>query len=88
MDKENVRFHTMPTRLISIRGGSYLEVVIDEWIEIVDNYLNPFYQAITMDNLDILQENSGYGAISTTGETVPITSFFDFYEYIRNLNNQ
>ena len=87
LDKENIRFHTMPNRLTSIRGGSYLEVVLDEWIEIVDDYLNPFYQAITMDNLDILQENYGYGAISTTGEIVPITSFLDFAQYAQSTDN-
>ena len=85
LDKENIRFHTMPNRLISIRGGSYLEIVIDEWIDIVDNYLNPFYQSITVDNLNILQENGIYGAVSTTGEVIPITSFLDFNEYIQSI---
>ena len=84
LDKENIRFHTMPNRLISIRGGSYLEIVIDDWIEIVDNYLNPFYQSITADNLNIILENGGYGAISTTGEIIPITSFYDFYQYFQS----
>ena len=87
LDQENIRFHTMPGTLISIRGGSYLEVVIDEWIEIVDEYLNPFYQAITLDNLDILQKNGNYGAISTTGEELPITSFLDFNQYMKSLDN-
>jgi hypothetical protein len=75
----------MPGRLISIRGGSYLEVVIDEWVEIVDEFLNPFYQTITADNLDILQSSGEDGAISTTGEVVPITSFLDFNQYLKNL---
>ena len=85
LDRENIRFHTMPGRLISIRGGSYLEVVIDEWVEIVDEFLNPFYQTITADNLDILQSAGEDGAISTTGEVVPITSFLDFNQYLKNL---
>lgn len=85
LDKENIRFHTLPGRGVMIRGGSYLEVVLDEWVGIVDDYLNPFYQTITADNLDILQANGGNGAISTTGEEVPITSFLDFNQYVKNL---
>ena len=85
LDKDNICFHTMPGRLISIRGGSYLEIVIDEWVEIVDDCLNPFYQTITADNLDILQAAGEDGAISTTGEVVPLTSFLDFNQYLRDL---
>ena len=87
LDRENIRFHTMPGRLISIRGGSYLEVVIDEWVDIVNQYLNPFCQEITADNLNILQANGEEGAISTTGEIVPITSFLDFNQYLMDLQN-
>ena len=85
LDKENIRFHTLPSTLISIRGGSYLEIILDEWIEIVDSYLNPFHQAITADNLNILKQNGPYGAISTTGEIVPITSFLDFGAYLQSI---
>ncbi len=85
LDRENIRFHTLPGRGVFIRGGSYLEVVLDEWIEIVDDYLNPFYQTITADNLNILQANGAQGAVSTTGEEVPITSFLDFNQYLKNL---
>ncbi len=81
LEPESIRFHTMPGELISIRGGSYLQVVIDEWVGIVDDYLNPFYQAITADNLDILQKYESYGAISTTGEVLPLNSFLDFSQY-------
>ncbi len=85
LDKENIRFHTLPGRGVMIRGGSYLEVVLEEWVSIVDDYLNPFYQAITLDNLNILQVNGYEGAISTTGEEIPITSFLDFNQYLKNL---
>ncbi len=84
LDRENIRFHTLPSKLISIRGGSYLEIMLDEWTEIVDSYLNPFHQAITADNLNILKQNGPYGAISNTGEIVPITSFLDFDAYLQS----
>lgn len=82
MDKENIRFHTLPGTGISIRGGSYLEVDIDEWVGIVNDYLNPYHRIITADNLNILQANKLGGATSTSGDELPVTSFYDFSEYV------
>lgn len=82
LDKENVRFHTLPGTGVSIRGGSYYAVNIEEWLGIVNDYLNPFIQIITADNLNILQCSTDGGAISTTGEVVPVTSFYDFSQYV------
>ena len=87
MDKENVRFHTLPGNGVLIRGGSYWEVDLDSWVEIVNDYLSPYYQEITADNLNILQSAGTAGAVSTTGEAVPIESFLDFDQYVRSLNN-
>ena len=86
LDKENVCFHTLPGRGVMIRGGSYWEVDLDEWVSIVNDDLNPYYQVITADNLNILQSAGELGAVSTTGEAVPIESFLDFKAYIKNLN--
>ena len=82
MDRENIRFHTLPATGISIRWGSYLQVNLEEWLGIVNDYLNPFYQEITVENLDILEYvNSTDGAISTTGAVIPLDSFYDFSKY-------
>ncbi|MGN1002233.1 MAG: LCP family protein [Oscillospiraceae bacterium] len=82
LDKEKITFHTLPGDGISIRGGSYYEVRTDEWIEMVNTYLNPYYEDITRDNLDILDYvNSTIGAVSTTGETVGNEYFYDFSTY-------
>ena len=86
MGTDSVRFHTMPGTLVSIRGGSYLQVVIDEWVDMVNDYLNPFLHVITADNLNILQDAGALGAVSTTGEELPLTSFFDFKQYLASLN--
>ncbi len=88
LDEENIRFHTLPGKGVLIRGGFYLEVVVDDWVVMVDDYLNPFYQAITADNLDILQSSGEYGAVSTTGEVIPITSFLDFNQYLKDLEKK
>ena len=81
LDKENVRFHTMPGAGVIIRGGSYVEIGIDEWIEMLNEYMNPFLQEITADNLNILRKDENGGAVSTNGETFPVTSFYDFSQY-------
>ena len=86
LEKDNVRFHTLPGRNAMIRGGYYWETDLDQWIGIVNDDLNPYYQVITTDNLNILQSAGELGAVSTTGESVPLTSFFDFNAYIKNLN--
>ena len=78
MQPENIRFHTLPGSAVLIRGGSYWQVRLEEWLEIVNENLNPYYQVITADNLNILQAAAGTGAVSTTGEEVPETSFLDF----------
>ena len=82
LDKENVRFHTLPGTGVSIRGGSYYAVNIEEWLGIVNEYLNPYVQIITADNLNILQCSADGGAVSTTGEVLPVTSFYDFSQYV------
>lgn len=78
MEPENIRFHTLPGQSVLIRGGSYREIRLDEWLEIVNENLNPYHQVITADNLNILQAAGSSGAVSTTGEEVPETSFLDF----------
>jgi anionic cell wall polymer biosynthesis LytR-Cps2A-Psr (LCP) family protein len=86
LETDSVRFHTLPGRNAMIRGGYYWEVDLDQWVGIVNDDLNPYYQVITTDNLNILQSAGELGAVSTTGESVPLTSFFDFNAYIKNLN--
>lgn len=82
LDKDKINFYTLPGEGIGIRGGSYYEVKVDEWLEMLNAYLNPYYEDITKDNLDVLDYiNSTYGAVSTTGETVSNSSFYDFSTY-------
>ena len=78
LDKENIRFHTLPGHSARIRGGFYWEIDLDSWVELVNEYLRPFTKEITADNLNILQSAGDAGAVSTTGETVPIESFMDY----------
>jgi len=81
LDRENISFRTVPGDGTSVRGGSYYEIAIDEWVSIVNEALNPYNQVITADNLNILQSAGAEGAVSTTGEILPLTSFYDFSQY-------
>ena len=76
MDKDNIRFYTAPGSSVGIRSTSYYELEQEGWIEILNEALNPWTAPITEDNLDILRSLGGSeGAISTTGEVVPYSSF-------------
>ena len=81
LDTENIRFHTLPADLVSIRGGSYMSIRLDEWLEMVNAYLNPFTQEITEKNVDILTTGNGRSFSSTTGSVPSLESFIDYNAY-------
>ncbi len=82
LDAENVRFATLPGEGIGIRGGSYYEIDLIAWVEMINEYLNPFSLEIGVHNLDVLSYDSSDGSVmSTTGEIVPYESFYDFSTY-------
>lgn len=82
LDKDKISFATLPGEGISIRGGSYYEIDIDGWLEIVNDLLNPYYEDISVDNLNILQYESGTGVYSTSGTIAGgADSFYDFSKY-------
>lgn len=67
MDKENISFSTLPGEGIGVLGGSYYEIDVDGWLDIINTRLNPFTQDISADMLDILQYDRGRGLYSTSG---------------------
>lgn len=79
MDKSNITFMTQPGEAIYIRGGSYYQISIDEWIGVINEYLNPFNDEITVSNLDILNVAANGEVYSTTGEHIPLYGFYDFF---------
>jgi len=54
MDIDNINFTTMPTRPDSFRGVSYVSLVLDEWLEIVNSTLSPLHAEITAEDVSIL----------------------------------
>ena len=66
---DNITFQTVP--LISgpgINNISYVCIDVDPWLEMVNEYLNPYKEPVTKSNVNILVSNgSGSNIWSTTG---------------------
>lgn len=85
VDTADISFSTIPANYNgSIRGGSYCLIYPEEWVEFINENLNPMYEEITIDDIDILQWINGT-AISTQGTTYSIESFIDYTAYIASL---
>lgn len=81
MDKSNLKFVTEPGEAIYIRGGSYYQIAAEEWVNVINEHLNPFNDDITVNNLDILNVAANGEVYSTTGEHVPLYQFYDFFNH-------
>ena len=79
MDKSNITFLTEPGEAIYIRGGSYYQIAVEEWVSVVNEHLNPYNDDITVSNLDILTVAANGEVYSTTGEHIPLYKFYDFF---------
>ncbi len=78
---EDINFHMIPANYNgSIRRCSYCLINVDEWLDMINECLNPLNEDITVNDVDILQWN-GSVAVSTTGKTYGIESFTDYSIY-------
>ena len=69
MDAENIQFLTMPGNYNDYYNGrNYVTVDIDGWLEMLNTYLNPFYQQITTANVDLAGRNESGKMIATSGK--------------------
>ncbi|MBR4579468.1 MAG: LCP family protein [Oscillospiraceae bacterium] len=66
MSSGAVRFYTMPNETVNIYGGSYVNIQLNPWLEMINDYLNPFNVDVTAENLDVLTYYNGT-YYSTTG---------------------
>ena len=58
-DMDNIQFMTLPNTTTSINGGSFVNVTVSEWLEMVNEYLNPFYTQVTESNVSIKNYYNG-----------------------------
>ena len=67
MDKDNITFSTAPGEGVMIGVTSYYQLNVDEWVEMINEKLNPYFETVGVENLDILRYDSDEGFISTAG---------------------
>jgi LCP family protein required for cell wall assembly len=67
MDADDINFTTMPTVGARVRGGSYQALLLDEWMEIVNNQLSPLNREITTEDVSILTRGSDNRLFVTDG---------------------
>ena len=67
MDAENVSFYTMPGNYNDfVKDRGYVTVKLDEWVDMLNETINPFNISITADNLDVIYRD-GKKIQCTTG---------------------
>ena len=65
---ENIHFYTLPGNYgDSVKGLSYVSINIEEWLQMVNDCLNPYDQDVTEANVNILVHSYTTGFYSTTG---------------------
>ncbi len=74
VEPEDINFHVMPWSPELIRGNSYVEIVVDDWLTMVNENLNPLEEDIKRENMDVLTWDGVY-ATSTSGAIYGIESF-------------
>ena len=67
LDAENITFQTIPGKGDGyVFGMSYVIPYIDEWLEMVNEYLNPFTVEITRDNINMISYDMETGTWDMT----------------------
>ena len=78
LKSDDISFSTMPYEPVYIKGGSYVSCQLGPWIQMLNDRLNPYYQDITEENVDILTYLNG-NFYSTSG--VLAGGYDSFYDY-------
>lgn len=83
LDPENISFGTIPGNYNDyISGGSYVTIDVDQWLNVINEKLNPFHEVITEENVNILTKDANGNIYSTTGEIAG--GLYSFYNYNKN----
>ena len=87
LNMDNIHFHTMPGKHNdSIKGFSYGTIYVDEWLEMLNEYLNVYDQPITVDDIDVIYRDENGELQATSGEIRGgMASFLDMKDYVRRL---
>ena len=67
LDESAISFETIPANYNGVKNGmSYVFIHVDEWLEYLNTWLNPYTTEITSANVDILYESNGQ-VVATSG---------------------
>lgn len=67
LDESAIGFETIPANYNGVKNGmSYVFIYVDEWLEYLNTWLNPYTTEITAANVDILYESNGQ-VVATSG---------------------
>ena len=66
MNSDNIRFHMMPGFVDTLQG-SYVTILVDEWLTLLNAYINPFYGDKTLQDVSILARDSNRRLFVTDG---------------------
>ncbi len=69
LDAEDITFETMPgDYCLSIKGTSFVNIYLDEWLEMINNELSPLEYEITAEDVKIVRYSDSWGYYVTSGE--------------------
>jgi len=75
MDKQNIRFYTMPVCDVTLGNLSYVYPDVDAWVQMLNDSFNPFTEPITKEDLSILYQNDA-GTLCMTDGSTPYKNFY------------
>jgi len=67
ISNENINFYMMPGAIDSARGNSYITILVDEWLELINEKFNPFNRDITVHDVSILTRGPDRRLMVTDG---------------------
>ena len=78
LDGDDINFYTVPYEPVYIKGGSYVSLQMQPWLDLLNENFNPYYETITEKNLNVLTFSGG-SFYATTG--VLAGGYDSFYDY-------
>lgn len=85
-NEDDINFYTLPGNYAdSVGGFSYVTLYLDEWLDMVNAYLNPWNSDVTYRNVNILTRVNGLLTATTGSIAGGENSFLTMDEYLASL---
>ena len=84
---DNIHFYTIPSNYNdSIRGFSYGTILVEEWMEMLNEHFNVYNMPLEQADVDIISRDAGGNLYATSGEIKGgMSSFLSMDDYIKRL---